>query len=331
MIPVWDFGIRMVVAFQGLGDWLTLPMKFFSFLGTEDFFMFILPVLFWCVDMGLGLRVGFILMIGTCLNDALKIALHGPRPYWYDPQARALSAETSFGAPSGHAETAASVWGMLAARLRRGWAWVVAILLAVIIGLSRIYLGVHFPHDVLLGWLVGGMVLWLVLRFWDPAAAWLKKRTTGGQILSGFLFSLALFLPTLLAYALVQANWQLPQAWLDNVALALPDGPFPTPFSLEGPISNAGTIFGLAVGLAWLTRLGGFEMKAPFWKLFLRYLVGLIGVVILRYGLKAIFPEGGTLVAYLFRYLRYTLIGFWVTGLAPWAFLRLKLAAPVVK
>jgi membrane-associated phospholipid phosphatase len=326
MSAIFDFGVRFVVALQGWGNWLSLPMKFFSFLGTEDFFMLVLPALFWCVEYRLGLQVGFMLLTSASINDSFKFILHMPRPFWYSSQVRALSTEISFGAPSNHAQVAAGLWGVIAARIGRAWAWLVAALLVFFIGLSRLYLGMHFPHDVLLGWLLGGLLLGLLLKLWDPAVAWLKKRSAVGQVLIGLAASLLLLLPTLLAHAWLQANWTLPQAWLDNAALALPNGPAPDPLVLDGPISNAGILFGLVAGLVWLGRLGGFKMESPWWKLALRYLLGVAGVFILRYGLKAIFPEGPDLLAYSLRYLRYALIGLWVTGGAPWTFLRTKLA-----
>jgi hypothetical protein len=79
-------------------------------------------------------------------------------------------------------------------------------------------------------------------------------------------------------------------------------------------------------GLVWLDHQGWFQTKGVWWKLVLRYLLGLAGVLIIRYGLKFIFPEGETVLAYFLRYLRYALIGFWVAGGAPWTFIRLKLA-----
>jgi membrane-associated phospholipid phosphatase len=175
MQSILDFGVRLVVGMQGLGAWPTQPMQFFSLLGTEDFFVVALPILYWCVDSMLGLRVAVILLIGTNINAAFKLALHGPRPYWYSPQVRTLATESSFGVPSSHAQNAATIWGLLAATLRKWWGWLAAVLLIFLIGLSRLYLGVHFPQDVLLGWLIGGLFLWLALRCWDPIFAWTKK------------------------------------------------------------------------------------------------------------------------------------------------------------
>lgn len=326
MQNIWELGIKAIVVIQGLGSWLEAPMKFFSFLGTEDFFMLVLPVLYWCVDSGLGLRIGFILLTGSSLNDALKLWMHGPRPYWYSPGVHGYAAETSFGVPSGHAQTAVGVWGMLAAHIKRHWAWITAGSIIFLIGFSRLYLGVHFPHDVLLGWLIGGLLLWLVLRLWNPVAAWLRLRTTLQQILIGLAFSLLLLLPSLLASCWLAANFSLPSVWLQHAAAAVPNGPVPDPTSIEGAVSNAGTIFGMALGLALFARRGGFQMKAVWWKLLLRILLGVAGVFVIRYGLKAIFPEGTSWLPMALRYLRYACIGIWVTGGAPWLFVSLKLS-----
>lgn len=318
MQSVLDVGLRIVVALQGLGDWLISPMNFFSFLGSEDFFMLVLPILYWCVDSPLGIRVAIILLLNTNLNAALKMAFHGPRPYWYSPSVHALVTETSFGFPSNHAQTAIVIWSLLASALRKWWGWLVAALLILLIGLSRIYLGVHFPHDTLLGWLIGGLMLWSTLRFWDPIIAWVKEHSTGWQILAAFLVSLVTILLPLIPYIWLKVtNWQPPQSWAIYASQA---------FSLQGVMSSAGTIFGLLVGLAWLAQRGGFQIEGTWWRLVLRLLLGIAGVFAIRYGLKFIFPEGETVLAYFLRYLRYTLIGFWVAAGAPWAFISLKLS-----
>jgi len=318
MESILNLGINWVVVLQNLGDWLTLPMKFFSFLGTEEFYMLVLPVLYWCINSTLGIQVAFILMISGGFNDAFKLAFHGPRPYWYSSRVDGLAVETSFGVPSGHSQNAMSVWGIMAAGIHKWWAWLVAGLIIFFIGLSRMVLGVHFPHDVLLGWLIGGLLLWLMVRFWKPLTAWLAKYSPGRQILLAFLASLVLILLPLIPYLyLAGVKWQPPQAWAGYAVSAV---------SMEGPMTTAGTFFGLALGLVWLKQKGGFNTSGSWWQLALRYLLGVAGVLAIRYGLKAIFPEGDTLLAYSLRYLRYTAIGAWMTGGAPLVFIRAKLA-----
>jgi len=114
-------------------------------------------------------------------------------------------------------------------------------------------------------------------------------------------------------------------------AMAAAVDELPAPVSLNGILTAAGALFGLAVGLAWMETRGGFDAGGKAWKRVARYLLGLIGIAVFYFGLKLIFPEGETLVAFGARYIRYTLVGLWISGLAPAFFIRLKLAEPAHK
>ena len=326
MQSIWDSGIQFILAFQTIPG-LVAPMEFFSFLGSEEFFLIMLPLLYWCVDTALGLRVGLILLFSTWLNDVFKILFNDPRPYWISTDVKAYANESSFGAPSGHSQTAVAVWGMIAYYVNRRWVWVTCVAVMVLIGLSRMYLGVHFPSDVLIGWLIGVILLLCFIRFWDPVAAWLKRLTFAQQVLVAFLVSLG-FIGAVQLAILSLGDWTMPEEWLINASAAFPDGPEPDPVDLSGAITSAGTLFGLSLGLAWFTRQGGFSVEGSLGQRAVRFLVGLVGVAILYAGLKIIFPSGDGALPYLFRYLRYSLVGAWVSAGAPWLFLRMKLAKP---
>ena len=96
---------------------------------------------------------------GIALSDLLKFAFERPRPDFISPAARVFT--TSF--PSGHATLSAITYLTIAALLARSqssprigvYFIVLAALLTILIGVSRIYLGVHYPTDVLGGWCVG--------------------------------------------------------------------------------------------------------------------------------------------------------------------------------
>ena len=315
-------GVQWIIAIQGLGGWLEAPMKFFSFLGVKEFYFLILPLLYWCIDSTLGLRVAMILVTSTSVNYFFKLWFAGPRPYWVSAQVKAFSSESSFGIPSGHAQNAVSVWGMMADGTRKRWAWIAAFTIAFLIGFSRMYLGVHFPHDVLAGWLIGGILLWAFMRFWNPVTAWLNTKTLAQQVTIAFILSMLLIAIGSVSVGRL-AGYTLPQNLMDN---ALRAGPSPDPVSTSDAVTSAGTLFGLAVGAAWVASRGGYQVSGPMVKRVLRYVVGLIGVVILLYGLDKIFPDGDTLIPYIFRYLRYSLVGFWILAGAPWLFFRIKLA-----
>ena len=86
MQSIFNLGLDFIVELQSVGKWPTFPMEAFSFLGTEMFYLITLPLLYWCVDSALGLRVAAILMISGAVNNALKLTCQGPRPYWISTQ-----------------------------------------------------------------------------------------------------------------------------------------------------------------------------------------------------------------------------------------------------
>jgi undecaprenyl-diphosphatase len=116
---------------------------------------------------------------GVALNSLLKLGFARPRPDLVAPLVRVVTA--SF--PSGHATLSAITYLTLGALLARTHSQIslriyfmtLAALLTVLVGLSRIYLGVHYPTDVLAGWCIGtawAMGCWVLMT-------WLQRR---GQV-----------------------------------------------------------------------------------------------------------------------------------------------------
>ncbi len=328
-----DRGIAFIIALQGsVGDWFIAPMRFFSYFGNEEFFLLVLPLIYWSIDSALGLRVGFILVTSNLFNYVGKLIFAGPRPYWVSSHVRALwLSETSFGVPSGHSQIPMTVWGMFAAYAKRAWVWVVALVIIFLIGFSRMYLGVHFPHDVFFGWLIGAVILWAFVYFWEPVSEWVGKKTLVQQVLLAFVVSL-LFIALGYGTWVFRSGYQIPETWVSNALLAGAEEP--DPVDANSTFTSAGTLFGLAAGAAWIISLGGYQVSSgvgsltrdPLGKRSIRYVIGLVGVLILYMGLGAVFPRGDGFIFYLLRYIRYLLIGFWVAGGAPWIFVRFKLA-----
>ena len=216
-------------------------------------------------------------------------------------------------------------WGTLAAHFRKSWGWALAILLIFLVGISRLYLAVHFLHDVLLGWAVGLVVLWLFLRISAPISAWIKQRSLSSQILIILAFSLGLVLLGYLS-RLATINISIPSEWVTNAALSFPKEDPINPLDISGIVSNAGAFFGLAAGACWLSSMGGFSVSGSPAQLFGRYILGVLGVFVLWYGLGAVFPRGEAWLPFVLRFLRYGLVGVWVTALAPLLFIKLHLA-----
>ncbi len=317
-------GLELIITIQSWGDWLIAPMRFFTFLGLEEFFFLVLPAVYWTIDARLGLQIGYLLILSNGMNSIFKLLFHAPRPYWLSAQVRPWTIESSFGVPSGHAQNAVGIWGLMAYRIGRNWAYFLGFGIAFLVGFSRLFLGVHFPHDVIVGWLIGGVLLWLFIKLWKPVSNWLSTQSLGRQIGLAFLASF-LIAGLGVAVGLGLQGYEIPQEWLANLITA--GGGLPDPISLEGIITSAGTLFGFGAGAALINSLGGYATSGPLWKRILRYLLGLAGILILWRGLGGILPRGEEFIPYLLRYLRYALVGFWVSAGAPWLFFHIKLAA----
>ena len=299
--------------FQSLGLWLKGPMLAITALGYEEFFVLLLPTIYWCFDQMVGLRVGIVLLLGNAINTFFKFLFHTPRPYWFSDSVQAYSHETSFGLPSGHAQIAASVWGWLAVEIRRRWATIVAIILIFLIGISRIYLGVHFMTDVLLGWLLGGLLVWAFAAWHKPVGQWLKPKSLWAKM-GWIAASTAVMLALILGVRLANAAWTLEPAWAERAGEV-------DPYNVEGAFTVAGTWFGMLCGYVVVSdQRGKFLAGEGGWRRLVRFAVGLVGIAVLYLGLGQLFPDGVDALSLALRFLRYTLIGLWVSWWGPLTF-----------
>jgi membrane-associated phospholipid phosphatase len=268
-----------------------------TLLGNQEFYLLLIPFLFWCLDRRLGIRIALLYLLGAVLNVGLKDVFDAPRPLALEPtlltpeEAESIEAY-GYGMPSGHAQYTMTIWLALAFAVKRSWFWVVAVLLSLAIGFSRILLGAHFPDQVLAGWLLGAAIFGLYMVVHLPLEATLAKLTIPAQL------ALALAVPLIFVFLHPVADIIAASAVLLGVGLGLVAAPWVGTWTPEGP---------------WSQRL-------------IRYLIGIVVLLALYFGLSLVFPgEGETLYVPL-RFLRYALLGVWITFGAPWLFSRLHLA-----
>jgi len=296
MESVWQWGIALIVAVQSTGgEGLDAIFRAISFLGEEQFYLLLFPLLLWGVNARLGFRLGVILLLSVYVNSVAKELFDHPRPFDLNPALKRGGAE-GYGLPSGHAQNAAVVWGGMAAWVGRPAAWVAAVLLAGLIGFSRVYLGVHFPTDVLGGWLIGGVLIAAALTVDTPLAAALKQWHLAAQI------ALAILVPAALA------------------------GIFPDP----GATSAMGTLAGLCAGFAINVRYLSVSARGPWWQRVARFSLGATVLIALYVGLRFVVPSAGPMHL-VFRFLRYAALGLWISLGAPWVFERTRLASRAIK
>lgn len=131
-------------------------------LGHWSFYYLAIAPLFWVVDRRRAAALFLLVLLSGYVNTLAKLWVDTPRP---DPQlVRVLDLRPyqahSNSFPSGHAQSAIVFWGYLAWWVRRRWVTALAVGLIAAISFSRLYLAVHFPIDILGGWLLGlGMLV----------------------------------------------------------------------------------------------------------------------------------------------------------------------------
>lgn len=317
--------IPVAIWIQGVPGFVISFMKGITFLGDTEFYLLFMPLLFWCLDITLGMRIGVMLLISSGINDLLKFGFHSPRPFWVSSQVKGLAEGHGFGFPSGHSQNAAAIWGLFATSRKKPWIKLAAILLIILIGVSRLILGVHYLHDVLIGWLVGGILLFIFIKYESVLVDWFKKNPVWKQIMVLVVIT-SLFILLALPLAPPFNPPDIPITWIEN---ALKSNQEIDPYSYKNLLTSLGSLFGLGLGIILLTQRGGFTREGTPWQLVLRYLVGIVGVLALYQGLGSffsVFSEGRTLIAYILRFLRYSLIGFWISFVAPKIFIWMRLA-----
>ena len=120
MEALLQWGLDLIIIIQQVrGPELDGLFRVASFLGEPEFHLLVLPLLFWCVDFGLGARVSVFLLLSSHLNLYLKALFQQPRPFDFDPSLQLIPVE-SYGLPSGHAQLAVVVWGGIAGYVEAG-------------------------------------------------------------------------------------------------------------------------------------------------------------------------------------------------------------------
>ncbi len=300
--PILQTGLEIIQFIQQIhGPVLDAFFRAITSLGDATIYVIALPFFFWCVDVSLGSHAGMLFLITSYLANGLKDVFQQPRPFEYDFTVK-LDDATGFGLPSFHTMEATIMWGMFAMWYKKKWLWAVAISMMILIGFSRIYLGVHFPSDVLVGYALGALALWIYASGGPVLEKWLKGLDFRWQVV------LSLVIPAVLAVSHPTADVILIMSVLS----------------------------GFCLGLAMLNRYVSFSAGGPVWQKILRFAVG-DAVVAALYIIPRVFAASGVaermnLATFSnpLHYLNYVAIGLWITFGGPWMFRKLGLA-PAIK
>lgn len=140
-------------------------------LGSETTYILLIAFVYWCYNKQTAFKWMNVLMISAFANAIIKIAVHAQRPFQVNSAIKGLYtvSATSFSFPSGHSMNAGAnlTWAIRLVKNKKFTA--AAVVLMLLIGFSRLYLGVHWPQDVIIGLIFGCCIAflyeWYCLKF----------------------------------------------------------------------------------------------------------------------------------------------------------------------
>ena len=324
MEQIWLWEIGIIQQLQQVPDFIIQFFKLVTSLVSEDFYMILMPIFFWCIDMSIGYRFTLVLLLGNWSNGIFKRLFHLPRPFWLSTEVKAHTIETSFGLPSGHSTNASSLWLFLANQYKqKKWLAGIFVTIMLLIMISRIFLGMHFISDVICGFLLGVIVLIAVLWVDKKYAAKIDALAINQKIILSFLSTIVFIV---VGFIPIWTNtFILPTQWIEN-SIQATGGVAPNPFDSKSIVTLAGVWFSMNLGYALLKQSKHhLQTKGTIIQHFLRIVIGLAGVIILRIGIKALYPPAEGVVIDVLDFVRYAIISFWIAYVAPLIFLKFNL------
>lgn len=286
--------LQAVVGTEGFGFWLLSNL---SALGEQLLLVAIMGFLYWGLSKEFGKYVGLNVLMANVWNPMIKNIVLRLRPYFvpgYNVKLLRLIDESAaaedvaaqgYSFPSGHSCNAVTAYGSLAAHeKKRKFLWILAVVIPLLVGLSRVYVGAHYPTDVLGGWVLGIIIVMLI--------PWLRRK-----IKNRWVFYAVLLLSSVPGFFYCTSN---------------------------DYFSSFGMLLGFILAEPFEERFVKFENTSNIFRCILRTIGGGLIYFGLNTVLKMPFPkeilEAGNFVSQLIRMLRYAVVIFTVIGVYPMLF-----------
>lgn len=263
-MDLFAFQTEILKAIQSVANpFLDFLAKVVTYLGSQYVIVLVIAFLVWCVDKKKGYFVAWCCCWGLAFSNGIKGIFKVPRPIGTDG-IRTLAEETatSYSFPSGHSANSATLMSSLVLVFKNKILFCLSFILPILVGLSRLYLGCHWPLDVLAGLLLGFVLPRILYRIYHKFSD--KK----------FFF---LVLSFLLLTPLCFLKGDVADFW-----------------------KSLGIFFGVVVGEYIEEKYIGLSTDIPGKKKIIRFLVGAVVVATVYLLMKFVFPV--SLWASFFRY-----------------------------
>ena len=269
---------------------LTVLFEGITILGEETLVVLLVVALWFAVDSRLAQKVFFVTICSTGLNGVVKNIAKIPRPF--DKGVVPVRKETATGVsfPSGHTQNFSTWSTLFAMKLKKKWLTVLVALFIAMVAFSRLYLGVHYPSDVIVGVALGVGMAFL--------GDYLFERVKDVKKL--YVAVLLIFTPFII-YFLIVAN----ERFADFFKV----------FGMMGGLTLIGFLQEKGKPLSY---------DVPWWKKLIRIVIGVAIAFALKEGLK-IFETGALHFNLILDVLRYFAVVFAVGYLCPLFFKKIKI------
>ena len=251
-------------------------------------------IVYYVYNKEIGKKIAYITINSMLINSSLKSLFLAKRPFQYEDKEylRVLEASqdkatgTSF--PSGHSQNSGSLYGALFKIFKNKIIRVLSLILIILVPISRLYLGVHFPGDVVIGCILGiGFAIlgnYLVNLF--------KRNNYSLYYL--YIISLVIFLPFIIINLNKGQNSDL--------------------------FKTYGLFIGFVLGSLFEEKKVNFNNDVPILNKILRIVIGGACLLLIKAGLKAVFNIFDFIPSNLLDLIRYFCISIFGIGLFPWIF-----------
>lgn len=164
-----EFQIDMLMWFQNIrSGLLTVLFTLFTICTEVPVITVLTGILYWCIDKKAGQRVLYALSTSLNINGAIKDIIKMPRPIGISGlKSLRIETATGYSFPSGHTQTSTTFWTSMMILFKNIWIYIIGILLIIGAGVSRLYLGVHWPMDVIAGWIFGITLSFVFIKLFD--------------------------------------------------------------------------------------------------------------------------------------------------------------------
>ncbi len=266
--------------------------NFSSLFGEQTLLILILSIVMYTYDKNKGFAICGSLVISLVSMGVLKAIFKAPRPFTVidEIKGKRLSTATGYSFPSGHTTGAASLYSSLAFALKKRIVSILCAIIILLVGLSRLYLGVHWPLDVEVGLILGILLSMFVYPIFETIS-----KSTEKKFKISLIIGISTTIIALLLSILLQANKIDSTAFSDLMkTLAFSAGGF--------------------LGIAYETKKINFNVTGSRLQKILRIVIVILGMLLIQFGLSYIIPES---IYYIGAFIRYIIIGLWLTAAFP--------------